>query len=163
MKLSANRTDTFTPIGSNLYKLQSSFEDSRVDRNLMLFTADNNLAAERVTARKVDGDLTPSNTSTQISNWIKECALHGCCPPQINVPLPTRVIDVATPRILPTEGACGKFTALSYCWGSGSQIQLRSNTLQALTQHLDFDELPQTMQDAIAVTRLLSIPYLWVC
>jgi hypothetical protein len=156
--------DAFTPSGSNVYSMtyKSDSDDTRYGNFVNLFAEDDNFAAHLVTAREVQKDLTPSNTSTQISRWIKECALHKCCPEQLDSPLPTRVIEVATSKILCTNGAFGKFAALSYCWGTGSQTQLRSHTFETLTQHLELSGLPQTIKDAIIVTRSLSIPYLWV-
>jgi hypothetical protein len=154
----------FTPSGSNLYSIRHTVDsdDNGTQLQLRLLTEDDNFAAHLVTAREVEADLTPSNTSTQILRWIKECALHMCCPEQLDSPLPTRVIQVATLKILRTNGTFGKFAALSYCWGTGSQTQLRSHTIDALTQHLELNDLPQTIKGAVIVTRSLSIPYLWV-
>lgn len=156
--------DVFTPSGSNLFKVVYGSDSDNFSylAYLCLFTEDDNFAAHLVTARNVETDLSPSSTSTQILRWVKECTLHGCCPEQVDSPLPTRVIEVATPKILHTKGAFGNFAALSYCWGTGSQTQLRSHTIEALTQHLELNELPQTIKDAVIVTRSLSIPYLWV-
>ena len=155
-----------TPPGSNFYVFSTS-NDELVGFNsyaeLEFFTEHNNSAAQQVTAREVDQDLTPSQTSSQISTWLKRCVQHPCCPQQIDSPLPTRLIDVVAGKICHTNGAIGKFVALSYCWGSGSQIQLRSNTIETLMQRLNFNDLPQTIKDAVLVTRSLSIPYLWVC
>lgn len=160
-----NPEDVITPTGSNLYELRftRNFEWFHYIGELEFFTECDNFAAQQVTARKVDGDMTPSKTSPQIARWLKECDQHACCPKQIDSPLPTRVIEVETAKIYHTHGDFGRFVALSYCWGSGSQIQLRSDTIKTLMQHMDFNHLPQTIRDAILVTRSLSIPYLWVC
>jgi hypothetical protein len=157
--LAVNDRDHFTPAGKNLFKVKPP---SGVSYDLNLFTEANNFAAQQVTARRVDTDLTPSNTVAQISNWLNECALHGCCPEQIDVPLPTRVIEVTTPRVLHTNSALGRFAALSYCWGTGSQTQLFSHTIKSMTERLELDSLPQTIKDAILVARSISITYLWV-
>jgi hypothetical protein len=133
-----------------------------VSYHFSFLTEQDNLAAQYVTAREIDGDVSPSNTTSQTADWLKECARHEECPAQIDVSLPRRVIDVATLRVLHTNEAYGKFAALSYCWGSGSQIQLRSDTIQSLTRRLDFNGLPQTIKDAILVTRSLKLAYLWV-
>jgi len=154
-----------TPPGSNLYSYHLGGDTKASNRwvELEFFTEYDNFAAQQVTAREVDGNVAPSKTSPQISTWLKECVQHPCCPPQADLPLPTRLIEVATPRIYHTNGAFGRFAALSYCWGTGSQIQLRSENIETLLQHLDFNNLPQTIKDAVLVTRSLSIPYLWVC
>ncbi|KAH8723805.1 heterokaryon incompatibility protein-domain-containing protein [Phaeosphaeriaceae sp. PMI808] len=61
-----------------------------------------------------------------------------------------------------STGERGLYVALSYCWGSSRQVMLQSSALRSATHRLDFDDLPQTIKDAIEVTRSLSIKYLWV-
>lgn len=161
--LVANSEHVITPPGSNCWRVRLCNEQELREEDLELFTEHENFAAQQVTARDLDGDVTPSKTSPQILRWLKECDQHLCCPQQIDSPLPTRLIDVATAKICHTTGAIGKFVALSYCWGTGSQIQLQSDTIEKLMQHLDFNHLPQSIKDAVVVTRSLSIPYLWVC
>ena len=165
--LRANFRHVMTPPGSNFYDFQHKEAlgsmTTRRNEQLEFFTEHDNLAAQQVTARDVGRDVTPSETSSQISRWLRECAQHPYCTQQNDSPLPTRVIEVATAKICHTSGLFGKFVALSYCWGSGSQMQLRSDTIDKLMQHLNVNDLPQTIKDAVLVTRSLSIPYLWVC
>jgi hypothetical protein len=165
-RFTEGRNNTCTPRGSNLYKISiMSSPGGYFDwsYHFSFLTEQDNPAAQYVTAREIDGDVSPSNTISQTADWLKECARHEECPAQIDVSLPRRVIDVATLRVLHTNEAYGRFAALSYCWGIGSQIQLRSDTFQSLTQRLDFNDLPQTIKDAILVTRSLELAYLWVC
>ncbi|KAH6865544.1 heterokaryon incompatibility protein-domain-containing protein [Alternaria rosae] len=164
ISLSLHDFHVITPPGNNLYELflENRLQESLYIEDLEFFTESDNFAAQQVTAREVDQDVTLSKTSPQISRWLRECVQHPCCPQQIDFPLPTRLIDVETEKICHTNGAFGKFVALSYCWGSGSQSQLRSDTIQTLMQYLDFNNLPQTIKDAVLVTRSLSIRYLWV-
>ena len=155
-----------TPLGSNFYEVHTRVEKPgrfSYFAALEFFTEHDNFAAQQVTARDVDRDVTPSKTSSQILRWLKECDRHPCCPQQIDSLLPTRLIDIATSTVCHTNGASGKFVALSYCWGTGSQMQLRSDNVETLMQHSIFNALPQTIKDAVLVTRSLSIPYLWVC
>jgi len=164
--LIASSDHVTTPPGSNFYEFhitENRHEDASDAQELEFFTEHDNFAAQQVTARDVDRDVTPSKTSSKISRWLEKCVQHPCCPQHIDSPLPTRLIDVVTAKICHTTGAFGKFVALSYCWGTGSQIQLQSDTIETLMQHLDFNDLPQSIKDAVVVTRSLSIPYLWVC
>jgi hypothetical protein len=166
IQFTEDRSNAFTPRGSNLYEvsaIDNSGEPYFWSYHFTFLTEHDNLAAQHVTAREVDGDVSLSNTSSQISDWLKECNFHEKCPAQIEVSLPSRVIDVATLKVIHTNQAYGKFAALSYCWGRGSQVQLRSDTILSLTQRLNFNGLPQTIKDAILVTRLLKLAYLWVC
>ena len=162
--LRADLYSVITPPGNNLYWVRIIHSKRRMSDQyqMSLFTEQDNFAAQRVTAREVDGDVASSKACLQISNWLYECTCHDCCPQQASSTLPARVIEVATPKILHTHGAVGKFAALSYCWGTGSQVQLRSDTIEALSQHLEFNKLPQTIKDAVSLTRSLKIPYLWV-
>jgi hypothetical protein len=104
----------------------------------------------------------------QIQDWLVECADHSQCPGQVETILPTRVIEVAPvdspdkPRLLVTAGKKGRYAALSYCWGSNSYGELKQSHLNKYLQHLDVGALPQTLRDAIAVTKSISIRYLWV-
>jgi hypothetical protein len=159
---------SFGPTGSNMIKVivcrvSGSDYSVVVSAQIPLFTQDDNFAAQLVTARKPQMNADPSTTREQITHWLRECATHQCCPKQIDLPLPTRVIEVATLRVLTTEQeATGRYTALSYCWGSSAQVRLQLSTMESFAHQLDFNRLPQTIKDAILVTRSLSIPYLWV-
>jgi len=165
ISLGASSEHVFTPTGSNFYQVYigPKLGGSNRPEELEFSTECENFAAQQVTAREVDQDMTPLKTYSQIWKWLGECAQHPYCPHQTESSLPTRLIEVATAKICHMNRASGKFVALSYCWGSGSQTQLRSDNIEMLTQHLDVNDLPQTIKDAILVTRSLSIPYLWVC
>lgn len=55
------------------------------------------------------------------------------------------------------------YVALSYCWG-GDQEKIKTteaNILERL-QNIQFNSLPQTIKDAIIVTRELGYKYIWV-
>lgn len=84
--------------------------------------------------------------------------------------LPKRVLDVSSNSIPETvQLHCSRpresapYAALSYCWGSLPQpIMLKQNTFTSLANGLRISELPQTIVDAIRVTRTLGLKYLWV-
>lgn len=72
-----------------------------------------------------------------------------------------RIIDDDQIKIEEEEGK-GLYTALSYCWG-GSQTF--STTTESLKRHLhgfETKELPQTLRDAIVLTRRLGIDHIWI-
>ena len=170
VKLSSPTWCKFSPPGSNLYTLQIDTEEneqigwlrSDCENLIKVFTSDDNIAAERVTARKVTRDMSPLSTQRQILTWLDDCTRHQCCPEQTDRVLPTRLIDVRTLQLVATNGGSGKYVALSYCWGRVSQVLLQKATLQSFANQIDSDGLPQTIKDAILVTRSLSIHYLWV-
>ncbi|KAI0350136.1 HET-domain-containing protein [Trametes cingulata] len=78
--------------------------------------------------------------------------------------LPTRLVhcgDPDHPRLVPTDGARGKYLALSYVWGGA---QPHSTTLLNISRYergIPAACLLATIRDAIYVTHALGIDYLW--
>jgi hypothetical protein len=94
---------------------------------------------------------------------------HTNCPNQITPILPSRVIDVEVEDLtaqirlhISATGERASYTALSYCWGRNQQITTTDDTLVSKTAGLELHSLPQTIQDAVTVTRGLGIRCLWV-
>lgn len=54
-----------------------------------------------------------------------------------------------------------RYVALSFAWG-GSQVMTTKSNVDAHLDHIDVNTLPQSVQDAILVTRKLGLKYLWV-
>ncbi|TVY22130.1 hypothetical protein LHYA1_G009244 [Lachnellula hyalina] len=166
--------DYSTPTGKNAFYLnmewvtQKSARDLGWALRLHAFTNPTNLAAPFVTARKLQTEVYSDPSRNQIQHWLAECADHKQCSGQVETILPTRVIEVAPagssdrPRLLVTAGKKGRYATLSYCWGSNSYGVLNQSNVNKYIQDLCLDALPQTLRDAIAVTKSISIPYLWV-
>ncbi|KAK3953696.1 HET-domain-containing protein [Pseudoneurospora amorphoporcata] len=85
--------------------------------------------------------------------------------------LPTRLLDVrheGTQQVMLVETRSlpmrhrATYIALSYCWGKGQSLTLRSENLEAMKLGLMVSSLPQTLQDAVTVARALGQQYLWV-
>lgn len=82
--------------------------------------------------------------------------------------LPTRVLDlkpssgVEVKLYEPQTGELGEYIALSYCWGEAQPAQITKKTLNDKLQEIVTSTLPQSIQDAIFVTRKLRFRYLWV-
>ena len=111
-----------------------------------------------------------------IEEWLNECDRdHDECR-HLNAPqLPTRLIDVGTlqdetpinlrlsTQFTNTSQRYLRYAALSHCWGSAPQlIKLTTHNYDSFQNHIPFDNLPKTFQDAIAITRRLNIRYLWI-
>ncbi|CAI9634103.1 unnamed protein product [Alternaria burnsii] len=82
---------------------------------------------------------------------------------------PTRAIHVgiAGDKVCLCDGvetiAGAGYTVLSHCWGKNpQQIKLTKRTEETLKQGIALSSLPKTFQDAIAVTRLFQIQYIWI-
>lgn len=82
--------------------------------------------------------------------------------------MPTRVIDVGPadgslqPRIHPTGSETGQWATLSHCWGKTVTIKLTSDLLDERLRGIPMAEMPRNFRDAIVVTRMLGIRYLWI-
>ena len=82
--------------------------------------------------------------------------------------LPTRVLDVGTddaPNIKlhisgPEER--GKYFTLSYCWGGDQPAMTTRETITAYSEEILLESLPQTIRDAVTVTRSLGFRFLWI-
>jgi hypothetical protein len=55
-----------------------------------------------------------------------------------------------------------RYAALSYCWGSTNQLVTTTSNVSARYQQLHSANLPQTLQDAIFMTKALGLEYLWI-
>ncbi|KAL2070009.1 hypothetical protein VTL71DRAFT_14689 [Oculimacula yallundae] len=59
-----------------------------------------------------------------------------------------------------------KYAALSYVWGGADTLMTTKNNLEELSQPGAFvirtDQIPKTIQDAMALTRAMGVRYLWV-
>ncbi|KAI0743958.1 heterokaryon incompatibility protein-domain-containing protein [Daedaleopsis nitida] len=76
-----------------------------------------------------------------------------------------RIVDVQTSCVVQVPTPC-RYACLSYVWGGVEQPEYTTSTRQLFESpngllHPSID-LPQTIKDALQVTRELSIPYLWV-
>ena len=102
----------------------------------------------------------------KILEKIQECeSNHQSCRKSGPSVLPLRVIDITQdrPRLLETSGQIESYTALSYIWGMEAQpVMTTQANLQSLTRALPVADLPQTIKDAIFVTKNIGIRYLWV-
>ncbi|KAF4634558.1 hypothetical protein G7Y89_g3549 [Cudoniella acicularis] len=118
---------------------------------------------------------------TLLREWLRVCdekhAKFGCTDGDMRKPggwLPTRVLDVGENkkrnllRLHCTKSTDrGEYIALSHCWGKPtSRERERSCTFQHnisdREEGIDFDELAETFQDAVTVTRELGKRYLWI-
>jgi hypothetical protein len=90
------------------------------------------------------------------------------CPRHKTDYLPSRILEVSldntSDSIKLVEGTAlyGSYVALSYCWGQDQRTVLTRRRLKDFMKGLPVDSLPQTILDAIEITRKLNIKYLWV-
>ncbi|KAK1728310.1 heterokaryon incompatibility protein, partial [Colletotrichum acutatum] len=109
---------------------------------------------------------------TVLNQWLQSCNTHPECnrhTAQQNLKMPTRLVKVTTPIQLVSCSTMGpkscQYIALSHCWGQLQKHErfcLYTANHSQLQDHIDFDHLPKTFQDAIKVTRGLGIDYIWI-
>jgi len=90
---------------------------------------------------------------------------HEGCPRLSKPLLPSRVLDLeaADPRLHVTEaGERGHYLALSYCWGGPQDVITTRDNISTNMAGMLETSFPQSIQDAIRVTRKLGYRYLWV-
>jgi hypothetical protein len=109
-----------------------------------------------------------------VKPWVDECLKnhHGCQEVQqlsFQSYAPTRLIDVGTThedtvKLVDSAGLSKpRYLIFSYCWGASND---RSKTTRANIEQrresIQMAALPKAIRDAISVTRLMGVQYLWV-
>ncbi|KAF8963356.1 heterokaryon incompatibility protein-domain-containing protein [Flammula alnicola] len=125
--------------------------------------------------REIEKDPSATNPGPfkVAEEWIHDCIKHHrlCGPRSPNPLLPTRVIDVGTSsssviKLLDTKGKFrGPYTLLSYSWGPPPhdyQTTLSNHSSYQTAIIFPKGKVPKTIVDAIELTRMLGIQYLWV-
>lgn len=136
------------------------------------FGSTGSAASEYVEGRPIVLDMSSAAVIDPVKELLNDCfLLHAKCPkPSSNQEFqPTRVIDVGvignhetssvriTDKVKPSA-----YVALSYCWGGPQAVTTTMVTLEDHLRQLPMEKMPQTIKDAITVTRNLGIRYLWV-
>ncbi|KAH7268022.1 hypothetical protein B0J15DRAFT_533646 [Fusarium solani] len=132
--------------------------------------------------RLIFGEITHANplsaehvsfVRNQLNNCLSNPA-HDCEPLMIanKARWPARVLRICDRSVnlvdFNTDVMSGQFAALSYCWGSASELESNppykatASTIQALRSGIDRSDLPATIQQALWVLRKLEIAYIWI-
>ncbi|KAK1537799.1 heterokaryon incompatibility protein [Colletotrichum paranaense] len=117
-------------------------------------------------------EMSTSGDVDQTAEFIRSCIRncdenHPFCKPQ-SPTMPTRVIHVGNAediqvRLVETAGIHPTpYTALSYCWGKSGNFVTTKGTIDDHKRVLNVDDFPQTVRDAVKITRGLGLKYLWV-
>ncbi|KAK4448868.1 heterokaryon incompatibility protein-domain-containing protein [Podospora aff. communis PSN243] len=101
---------------------------------------------------------------------LKNCLENHACGHRSDTELPTRILDVGSVdetniRLLETRTGSiktGQFVALSYCWGTHPPFVTTPTTLESRMSGFDVKLMPQTLRDAVYITRALGFRYLWI-
>ena len=112
-----------------------------------------------------------------IKYWIYKCLLEHktCRPPAQKIPafVPHRLLYVGKPddtvlHLVPNT-AIGRlpspenrYLALSHCWGGNISCRLTTANYTTMSVNIPESDLPPTFADAVRITRMLGVHYLWI-
>lgn len=128
-------------------------------------------SANEAMARMIDGHTSSSQAIAQIRRWLQYCCTHHeICEAETSDIRPTRFISVgessAEVKVVPSskfeDGDTEPYAALSYCWGQDQSFKSTMANKDEMENSVPVRLLPQTIQDAIQLTRELHIKLLWV-
>ncbi|KAL7924429.1 heterokaryon incompatibility domain-containing protein [Trichoderma austrokoningii] len=120
--------------------------------------------------RDVESDIVFSAAKSLLKNCMDPTSPHKHCQYSRDTVLPSRVLDIWMSegcqsalklKVNETE-THAPYLALSYCWGGEQPLRLLLENLEILKAGIVIENLPQSIQDAIFVTRQLGFRYLWV-
>ena len=99
--------------------------------------------------------------------WLQDClANHRRCVGEGDFPfLPTRVLDVGSrvdPFLVVPKRKQARYATLSYSVGQFNILKTTTETIDEYKTCIPMVKLPQTVRDAVELTRALGLRYLWV-
>lgn len=113
-----------------------------------------------------------------LNTWLSDCHEYhdDCMQNGATRELPTRLLDVGArphdkePRLIVTsehmellDSTHAPYAALSHCWGmQGTPLKTESGSLSDMMTSIPLNSMPRTYQDAVRLTRLLGIRFLWI-
>ncbi|KAF4634291.1 hypothetical protein G7Y89_g3823 [Cudoniella acicularis] len=129
-------------------------------------------AAKWLTSRDVDPFVASQRSFFRAKKWLQACTqnidVHADCPKHATPFLPTRVIDVSSlhdndlMKLSSSTRQRADYAALSYCWGGPQADATTSLNIDGRMKSFKLSTLPQTLQDAVRVTREMGLQFLWV-
>ena len=114
------------------------------------------------------GIRTREAAASCIKKWIKTCNDgHEHCQQELLLQkLPTRVLEITDSgqiRLRVTkEHEEGRYACLSHCWGGLPTLRTTKATYMRHQDNISWTILPATFKDAVDLTRLLGLRFLWI-
>jgi len=117
-----------------------------------------------------NADVATESSLAQMSDWLTEChSSHTLCRQEHVEFAPHRLLQIAAAKDEVTvrltehwQGVGVKWAALSYVWGGDQSFKSTIASVAGLKAGFGVNSLPQTLKDAVAVCRGLSLEFLWV-
>jgi hypothetical protein len=117
--------------------------------------------------RPIEENPAGPETMTRLRNWVKQCNEHPTCTAELPQ-LPARVIDVGdetngySVKLCEMQGETGRYICLSHCWGKATQFTTTKASFAAHKTEINYNNIPKSFREAIEITRLLGIRYIWI-
>jgi len=123
--------------------------------------------------RNIDDD----DGISMVNHWIHKCSRqHRTCRPAakgISAFVPHRLLYVGQPgdttfRLVPNAAVDAlpspesQYIALSHCWGGDISCRLTTANYTTMSVNIPENDLPPTFADAVRITRMLGVHYLWI-
>ena len=136
-----------------------------------------NPASRKITTKPIEREAGSERACQKVFAWLNECLngqirgrrIHASCPKPSHSYLPTRLIEISSyadkyeMKVREMKGcATEPYVALSYCWGGDQPMKSTKALLPKWMIGIPWDELPQTLRDAVIVCQNMGIHYLWV-
>ncbi|KAF5663729.1 hypothetical protein FHETE_7434 [Fusarium heterosporum] len=173
-----NKNEPRVNVKSIINALEGSIEGSDGTITIYPFAKENDPLSTMIPRRPLCRDVKSSHVFNEAKKLINTCLSpkdpslgHQRCRYSGDNVLPTRVIRINDRSVqlqINKTDRRGSYLALSYCWGNPdpnkqtSLYKLHNDNLDRLVEAIRVDELEQSVQDAINVTRQLGYTYLWI-
>jgi hypothetical protein len=120
-------------------------------------------------SRNVPTELLLSYVVRVTKKWMASCdKYHPLCAVRLSPRMPTRILDIGKSgnengiKLIQGNEKCGKYAALSYCWGTTQTVTTTKDSLPIHLNHVAWQKFPRTFQDAIILCWAMDIHYLWI-
>lgn len=139
----------------------------RTKHALQVFTSNDDSAAQIITTRPIERELSSGPALDRLSIWLQDCIdLHPICRLSRGPP-PIRLIEINTRgdavQLRDTKDfGHVRYATLSYCWGGDQPLKCLQSNIAELQAGIPVSTLPATFLDAITVCRALNVSFLWV-
>jgi hypothetical protein len=143
--------------------LQEGSDDDVQGKDLDSLPPDQSTAPAKLS---VCPDSSSEECMNLVREWVASCVNgHKLCTQLTSSSsfVPTRLIDVGgEPRLIETGGVKREYTYLSHVWGDSPPTMTTRSTYSAFQKNIPFDSISNTLQEAIILTRKLSISWIWI-